>query len=103
MLTSQSWGGGIKKKIITFENIGHFADLREGGSVGPSVHYVHEVRTELAQVGVLIHVQLRLGRDFSDALGTFLSVGTIRFRLNKIPLLRDDTHAEERIRVTAAV
>lgn len=71
---------GIK---ITFENVRHFADLRERGSVGPSVHYVHEMRTELVQVGVLIHVQLRFGWDFSDALGTFLSIRTIRFRLNK--------------------
>lgn len=50
-----------RKKNITFENVRHFADLGEGGSVGPRVHYVHEVRAELVQVGVLVHVQLCLG------------------------------------------
>lgn len=53
--------GFYRAEKITFENVGHFADLRERGSVGPGVHDVHEVRTELVQVSFLVHVQLRLG------------------------------------------
>lgn len=68
-------GGGIEGSgfLSTFENIRHLADLCERGAVGPGVNHVHQVRLELVQIRLLVHVQLGVCRDFSDALGTLLN------------------------------
>lgn len=58
--------------LSTFENIRHLADLCERGAVGPGVNHVHQVRLELVQIRLLVHVQLGVCRDFGDALRTLL-------------------------------
>lgn len=58
----------------TFKDVGHFADLREGGPVGPGKHHVHQVGLELAQIRILVHFQLGVCRHFGDALRTLLNV-----------------------------
>lgn len=61
--------------LSTFENIRHLADLCERGAVGPGVNHIHQVRLELVQVRLLVHVQLGVCRDFGDALRTLLKTG----------------------------
>ena len=58
---------------LTFEDVRHLADLGKGGAVGPGVDHVHQVRPEGVQVCLFVHVQLGLGRDLGNALGTLLT------------------------------
>lgn len=64
----------------TFKNIRHLADLCEGGAVGPGVNHVHQVRLELVQVRLLVHVQLGVGGDFGDAFRTLLNTSQERIK-----------------------
>lgn len=57
----------------TFKHVRHLADLRKGGAVGPGVHHVHQVGLELAQVRLLVHLQLGVGGDLGNPLGAFLT------------------------------
>lgn len=56
----------------TFKHVRHLADLCKGGAVGPGVHHVHQVGLELAQVRLLVHLQLGVGGDLGNALGALL-------------------------------
>lgn len=57
----------------TFKHVRHLADLRKGGAVGPGVHHVHQVGLELAQVRLLVHLQLGVGGHLGNPLGAFLT------------------------------
>ncbi len=57
----------MKHCELTLEHVGHFAELGEAGAVRPGVHDVHHEGAELLDVLVLLHRQLRLGRDARDA------------------------------------
>ena len=51
-----------------FEDVGHFADLTEGGAAAPGGHDVHHERLELLDVGVLVEpLQFGLQRHLGDA------------------------------------
>lgn len=68
----------------TFKHVRHLADLCKGGAVGPGVHHVHQVGLELAQVRVLVHLQLGVGGNLGNPLGALLMHSDKALPLNAI-------------------
>lgn len=57
----------------TFKDVGHLADLSKRGAVSPSVDHIHQVRLKLAEIRVLVHLQLGVCRHLGYPFRTLLN------------------------------